>query len=95
MEDQKFDLDKYNASIEEFIKAFEQAVTLDTDIPHKVGFAFDKYMLLHEHYGKMVDGGYHVERPTRLMSIYINLEKKALLRELAHVHCPLASKEKI
>eukprot|EP00347_Sterkiella_histriomuscorum_P012951 403366593 len=48
---------------------------------HKVGFAYDNYMLLHENHKYS-----HPERPSRIMAIYQNLEKVKLLPELERIN---------
>jgi hypothetical protein len=45
----------------------------------KIGFAFDNYMLYHK------NSEDHVERPTRLMTIYMNFEELDLLKRFVKI----------
>ena len=56
-------------------------------IPRKIGFAYDNFMLLHENHKR-----YHPERPSRLMSIYSYLEDSEtnMLKKCMMLRCPFS-----
>ena len=51
-------------------------------------------MILHERY-QSDRHETHVERPTRLMNLYMNLEEMDIFRNLYLIHCPLATVDQV